>query len=90
MVAELESRMARMAGKEAGLFCVSGTLANQLALRAHLVTCPPYSVVVEASSHVHCWEAGALAFHTGASSSSSVYGRGLALSHPPHASSHNN
>jgi len=37
----LEAHVAKLAGKEAGLFVFSGTMANQLALRAHL-TQPPY------------------------------------------------
>jgi threonine aldolase len=37
----LEAHVAKLAGKEAGLFVLSGTMSNQLALRAHL-TQPPY------------------------------------------------
>ena len=32
-ITELEKKLASMCGKEAGLFCTSGTLSNQLALR---------------------------------------------------------
>ncbi|OMJ08132.1 Low-specificity L-threonine aldolase [Smittium culicis] len=60
---DLENRMAELCGKEAGLFCVSGTLSNQLALRTHLVA-PPYSVLCDANSHINVYEAGGVAFHS--------------------------
>ncbi|OMJ08192.1 Low-specificity L-threonine aldolase [Smittium culicis] len=60
---DLECRMANLCGKEAGLFCVSGTLSNQLALRTHLVA-PPYSVLCDANSHINVYEAGGVAFHS--------------------------
>lgn len=31
-----EAKMAKLAGKEAGMFVMSGTMGNQLALRTHL------------------------------------------------------
>ncbi|BGP01512.1 hypothetical protein NBRC10513v2_005154 [Rhodotorula toruloides] len=60
---ELEQRIAEMAGKEAALFCVSGTMTNQLAIRTHLHQ-PPYSVVTDHRAHVHISEAGGIAFHS--------------------------
>ncbi|GAA6016234.1 hypothetical protein JCM10207_000439 [Rhodosporidiobolus poonsookiae] len=62
---ELQDRIAKLAGKEAALFCASGTMTNQLAIRAHLSS-PPYSVVTDARAHVHLSEAGGIAFHSGA------------------------
>ncbi|GEQ71047.1 hypothetical protein JCM33374_g4728 [Metschnikowia sp. JCM 33374] len=57
---QLESKMAQLTGKAAALFCVSGTLSNQIALRAHLLQ-PPYSVLCDHRAHVFLHEAGGLA-----------------------------
>ncbi|KAI5474688.1 threonine aldolase [Pseudohyphozyma bogoriensis] len=59
----LQNKIAQLAGKEAGLFCVSGTMSNQLALRTHL-TQPPHSIMLDSRAHVHCYEAGGVAFHS--------------------------
>lgn len=56
----LEQRVADMMGFEAGLFCVSGTLSNQVALRTHLKQ-PPHSIVCDYRGHVFVHEAGGLA-----------------------------
>ncbi|GAA5948945.1 hypothetical protein JCM3765_003962 [Sporobolomyces pararoseus] len=64
---DLQDRIAKLAGKEAGLFCVSGTMTNQLAIRTHLVQ-PPHSIILDARSHVHLYEAGGVAMHSQASS----------------------
>lgn len=56
----LEDHMASMAGHEAGMFVLSGTMANQLALRTHL-NHPPQGVLCDARSHILHWEAGGLA-----------------------------
>ncbi|CEP64065.1 threonine aldolase GLY1 LALA0_S10e01464g [Lachancea lanzarotensis] len=56
----LERRVAQLAGKEAGLFCVSGTLSNQIALRCHLFQ-PPYSILCDYRAHVYTHEAAGLA-----------------------------
>ncbi|PVH76090.1 l-allo-threonine aldolase [Cadophora sp. DSE1049] len=60
----LEDHVAKLAGHEAGLFVLSGTMANQLALRTHL-NHPPESLLCDARSHIIHWEAGGLA-NTGA------------------------
>ena len=57
---KLEQTIAEIAGKEAGLFCVSGTLSNQIALRAHLYQ-PPYSILCDHRAHVYSHEAAGLA-----------------------------
>ena len=62
---DLESYMARMTGLEAGLFVVSGTMGNQLALRSHL-TQPPYSVLCDYRAHIIKAEAGGVSSLTGA------------------------
>ncbi|MCX8107380.1 MAG: aminotransferase class I/II-fold pyridoxal phosphate-dependent enzyme [Verrucomicrobiae bacterium] len=56
-VNELERETAAVLGKEAALFVPSGTMANQLAVRAH--TEPGDEIVVEASAHIYYYEAGA-------------------------------
>lgn len=60
-----QASIAALTGKEDALFVISGTLSNQLALRTHLKQ-PPYSVLLDSRSHVHRYEAGGLAFHSGA------------------------
>ncbi|RCK59222.1 Low-specificity L-threonine aldolase [Candida viswanathii] len=57
---ELEKKVAKLTGKEAGLYCVSGTLSNQIALRTNLYQ-PPYSVLCDHRSHIIVHEAGGLA-----------------------------
>ncbi|KAG6902798.1 hypothetical protein C0995_011285 [Termitomyces sp. Mi166 len=61
----LESHMAQLTGKEAGLFMPSGTASNQIALRTHLKQ-PPYSILCDHRAHIHKYEAGGSAFHSGA------------------------
>ncbi|CUM62866.1 uncharacterized protein PRCAT00000425001 [Priceomyces carsonii] len=57
---ELEDKVAKLAGKEAGLFCVSGTMANQIAIRVNLKQ-PPYSILSDSRAHIYTSEAGGLA-----------------------------
>ena len=64
-VRELETKLAARFGMEAGLFCPSGTMTNQLAITAH---CAPVSeVVCEATAHVYLWEVGGIMHHARAS-----------------------
>ncbi|KFA56519.1 hypothetical protein S40293_01147 [Stachybotrys chartarum IBT 40293] len=62
---EFENRIARLAGKEAGLFVLSGTMGNQLCLRS-LLTQPPHGVICDKRSHVLNHEAGAISSLNGA------------------------
>src|SRR5271156_7186220 len=55
-VRELEAETAALLGKEAALFTVSGTMANQLAIRA--CTEPGDEILVEANAHVYYYEGG--------------------------------
>lgn len=55
-----EKRMAGFFGKPAGIFVMSGTMGNQLCLRA-LLTQPPYSVLCDHRAHIIVHEAGGLA-----------------------------
>ncbi|KAG7193571.1 Threonine aldolase [Scheffersomyces spartinae] len=57
---QLEEMMCQMTGKPAALFCVSGTLSNQIGLRAHL-SLPPYSILCDHRAHVFLHEAAGLA-----------------------------
>jgi len=50
-------------GHEAGLFCTSGTLSNQLGLRCLLFQ-PPHSVLCDSRSHVFNYECGGIAYHS--------------------------
>jgi threonine aldolase len=61
----LEQHIASLTGHEAGAFVLSGTMANQLALRTHL-TQPPHAVLCDTRSHIIHWEAGGLASLCGA------------------------
>ncbi|PFH55679.1 hypothetical protein XA68_17830 [Ophiocordyceps unilateralis] len=64
--AQLEAHVAALAGKEAGLFVLSGTMGNQLALRSLLVQ-PPQGVLCDQRSHIVQHEAGGVSSLTGAS-----------------------
>jgi len=62
----LEKRLAQDFGKEDGLFCPSGTMANQLAIKVH--TQPGDQVICSWAAHVYNYEGGGMAFHSGATS----------------------
>ncbi len=64
-VIKLESRIAGMFGKEDALFCPSGTMTNQIAVKVH--TQPGDEVICESTSHVYRFEAGGMAFNSGCS-----------------------
>lgn len=57
---DFEDRIKKLTGAEAAVFCVSGTLSNQLAIRAHLFQ-PPHSVLCDYRAHVYTCEAGGMA-----------------------------
>lgn len=62
-VRALEERTAALLGKEAALFVVSGTMANQLAVRTH--TEPGDEIILEASAHIYYYEGGGPAAFSG-------------------------
>lgn len=64
-VKALESKLASMFGKQKGLFCPSGTMSNQLALKCH--TQPMDEVICDENSHIYHYENGGYAFHSGIS-----------------------
>ncbi|CAM1503063.1 Fc.00g078390.m01.CDS01 [Cosmosporella sp. VM-42] len=61
---ELEAYVASRTGKEAGLFVLSGTMGNQLAIR-NLLTQPPHSVLCDYRAHLFSSEAGGAASLSG-------------------------
>jgi len=64
-VNELEKIAADMFGMEAAIYCPSGTMTNQIAIKCH--TQPGNEVICETSSHVYQHEGGGIAFNAGAS-----------------------
>lgn len=64
-VIELEQKMATMFGMEAGLFCPSGTMCNQIAMKAH--TNPMDEIICDKLSHIYYYETGGYAFNAGCS-----------------------
>ncbi|MFW5798366.1 MAG: low-specificity L-threonine aldolase [Planctomycetota bacterium] len=62
-VQELEARVAELLGKPAAVYVPSGTMANQVALRAH--TEPGDEIIADADSHIIHYEGGAPAAISG-------------------------
>lgn len=58
----LEQKAAAMMGFEAGLFCPSGTMTNQIAIKAH--TNPLEEVICHRLSHIYNYEGGGIAFNS--------------------------
>jgi len=59
----LQSKLASMFGKEAGLFCPSGTMTNQIAIKVH--TSPLDEMICDKSSHVYQYETAGYSFNSG-------------------------
>lgn len=64
-VKKLETVAADMFGMEAGLFCASGTMTNQVAIKCH--TQPGDEVICDELSHIYQFEGGGIAFNSGCS-----------------------
>ena len=62
---ELEQFAAKLFGKEAALFCSSGTQTNQIAINVHVQ--PGGEVICHHESHVYKYEGGGIAKNSGAS-----------------------
>lgn len=62
---ELETKTAAYFGFEAGLFCPSGTMTNQIAIKCH--TQPGDEVICDSNAHIYQYEGGGIAFNSGAS-----------------------
>lgn len=61
----LEERLAALFGKEAGLFCPSGTMTNQIAVRVH--TRPGDEVIGDDGMHIYRYEGGGIMANSGCS-----------------------
>lgn len=59
----LEERTAAKLGFEAGLFCPSGTMTNQIAIKTH--TIPGDEVICDHTAHIYNYEGGGMAFNSG-------------------------
>jgi threonine aldolase len=64
-VNELERLASEMFGMEDALFCPSGTMTNQVAIKCH--TQPGDELICDESSHVYQYEGGGIAFNSGCS-----------------------
>ncbi len=61
----LESTMAALFNHEAALFCASGTMANQIAVKAQ--TQPMDEIILDKTAHIYYYETAGFAFHSGVS-----------------------
>lgn len=61
----LQARVATLFGMEAALFCPSGTMANQIAIKVH--TQPGDEVLCGETAHIYRHEGGGIAVHSGCS-----------------------
>lgn len=59
----LEAKAANLFGKQAAVFCPSGTMTNQIALKVH--TQPLDEVICDEYSHIYNYEVGGYAFNSG-------------------------
>lgn len=62
---ELEKLAAAMFGMEAAIYCPSGTMTNQIAIKCH--TQPGDELICDTTSHIYQYEGGGIAFNSGAS-----------------------
>lgn len=59
----LEARAAKMFGMEAALYCPTGTMSNQIAIKCH--THPGDELICDKTAHVYLYEAGGIAANSG-------------------------
>ncbi|MEM8933215.1 MAG: GntG family PLP-dependent aldolase [Acidobacteriota bacterium] len=59
----LEGFAAEMFGMDAALFCPSGTMSNQIAIKVH--TRPGDQMICDRTAHVYLYEGGGAALHSG-------------------------
>jgi threonine aldolase len=64
-VNELQHTAAELFGKEAALFCPTGTMSNQIAIKVH--TRPGDEVICDELAHIYLYEGGGIAANSGAS-----------------------
>lgn len=70
----LEERAAKLFGKDAGVFCPSGTMTNQIAINCH--TKPGDEVICDVTSHIYQYEGGGMARNSGVQAKLIVGDRG--------------
>ena len=58
-------KCASLFGMEAAIFCPSGTMTNQIAIKCH--TQPGDEVICDLDSHIYQYEGGGIAFNSGCS-----------------------
>ncbi|MFP4089788.1 MAG: threonine aldolase family protein [Cyclobacteriaceae bacterium] len=61
-VRALEEKTAEIFGMEAGLFCPSGTMTNQIAIR--ILTQPQQEVICDKRAHIYNYEGGGIAYNS--------------------------
>ena len=61
----LQARLAKMFGKDKGLFFPTGTMANQAAIKLH--TQPGEQVICDKYAHIYNYEGGGVSFNSGVS-----------------------
>jgi len=71
----LQAELAEQFGQEAGLFCPSGTMANQIAINVH--TQPGDQVICSALAHIYHYEGGGMAMNSGVTAKLLHADRGL-------------
>jgi len=84
----LEERAAALFGHEAGLFCPTGSLANQLAIRT--LVKPGEEIIVETRSHIVRAELGAAAAFSGITTRTWAAEHGLLRAEDPLTIAHEN
>lgn len=62
-VIALEEKTAKLFSQEAALFCPSGTMTNQIAIKCH--TQPGDELICDVNSHIYNYEGGGIAFNSG-------------------------
>lgn len=62
-VTALEEKTAKLFGKEAALFCPSGTMTNQIAIKVN--TEPGDEVLCDVTAHIYNYEGGGISFNSG-------------------------
>lgn len=64
-VLALERRAAELFGVDGAIFCPSGTMTNQVAIKVHTV--PGDQVICDRTAHIYIYEGGGAALHSGVS-----------------------
>ena len=81
-IRQLEEKVADFFGHEAALFAPSGTMTNQIAIKAH--THPGDEMICEESCHVYTWEGGGPAILSGVTCRTIIGDRGVIVTSQLH------